>query len=213
MKNKRNKKIGKYFWYDFVKLTGFVPAWIWLRPKIIRESDNVPKRVKGGVLIASNHVTFIDPIILHLAFPHRRLHSIATKDVAKTKLRKMFFTVANCIFIDKQNFSMASLREICDYLKDEKAVVIFPESSVQEQNVVRDYKSGVVLMSLLSKKPILPVCIIRGKTKFSRIKVVIGEPVDVVSMYGPMPTMEQMDQICKMLQQKEQQLLQKYQNN
>ena len=213
MKNKRNKKIGKYFWYDFVKLTGFVPAWIWIRPKIIRESDNVPKRVKGGVLIASNHVTFIDPIILHLAFPHRRLHSIATKDVAKTKLRKMFFTVANCIFIDKQNFSMASLREICDYLKDEKAVVIFPESSVQEQNVVRDYKSGVVLMSLLSKKPILPVCIIRGKTKFSRVKVVIGEPVDVASMYGPMPTMEQMDQICKMLQQKEEQLLQKYQNN
>lgn len=213
MKNKRNKKIGKYFWYDFVKLTGFVPAWIWIRPKIIRESDNVPKHVKGGVLIASNHVTFIDPIILHLAFPHRRLHSIATKDVAKTKLRKMFFTVANCIFIDKQNFSMASLREICDYLKDEKAVVIFPESSVQEQNVVRDYKSGVVLMSLLSKKPILPVCIIRGKTKFSRVKVVIGEPVDVASMYGPMPTMEQMDQICQMLQQKEEQLLQKYQNN
>ena len=212
MKNKSNKKVGRYFWYDFVKVTGFVPAYIWLRPKIVRESDNVPKRIKGGVLIASNHVTYIDPIILHLAFPHRRLHSIATKDIARTKLRRFFFKTANCIFIDKQNFSMASLREICDHLKEEKAVVIFPESSVAEQNVVRDYKSGVVLMSLLSKKPILPVCIIRGKTKFSRVKVVIGEPIDVAAMYGSMPSMEQMEMVSKMLQQKEQELLEKYQN-
>ena len=212
MKKKRNRNIGQYFLYDFVKATGFLPAWIWLRPKIIRESDKVPKRIKGGVLIASNHVTYIDPIILHLAFLHRRLHSIATKDVAKTKLRKLFFTVANCIFIDKQNFSMSSLREICDRLREEKAVVIFPESSVHEQNVVREYKSGVVLMSALSKKPILPVCIIKGKKKLSRVKVVIGEPIDIVSMYGPMPTADQIDQVCQMLKLKTEELLNKYNN-
>ena len=166
----RKQKTKKHnFLYDFIKITGFIPALIWVRPKIIRESEKVPKRIKGGVLIASNHVTYIDPIILHCAFLHRRLYSIATKDICKTKIRKFLFTIANCIIIDKQRFAMDSLRTICEKLKEEKAVVIFPESSINSGEGVNSYKSGFVLMSFLSKKPILPVCIIKGKRKLSRI--------------------------------------------
>ena len=206
---KKQKKKSNFV-YDFLKVTGYLPCWLWLRPKIIRESEKVSKRINGGVLIASNHVTFVDPIILHCAFIHRRLYSIATKDVAQTKLRKFLFTQAHCIFIDKEKFNIESLRTICDTLKQEKAVVIFPESSINSSDGVKEYKSGFVLMSALSKKPILPVCIIKGKSKFSRIKVAIGEPIDVFSIYGAMPTPEQMDEIAKMLNEKERQLLIKY---
>ena len=118
----KKQKRKSNFIYDFLKVTGYLPCWLWLRPKIIRENEKVPKRIKGGVLIASNHVTFVDPIILHCAFIYRRLYSIATKDVGKTKLRKFLFTQAHCIFIDKEKFNIESLRTICDTLKQEKAV-------------------------------------------------------------------------------------------
>ena len=206
---KKQKKKSNFI-YDFIRITGFLPCWIWLRPKIIRENKNVPKRIKGGVLIASNHVTYVDPIILHCAFIYRRLYSIATKDICKTKLRRFLFTTANCIIIDKEKFALESLRTICDMLKQEKAVVIFPESSINSSGGVQNYKSGFILMSALSKKPILPVCIIKGKRKLSRIKVVIGEPIDISKTYGDRLTPEQMEEIAKILSEKEKQLLEKY---
>ena len=210
---KKDKKIPnkvKYnFAYDFVKVTGAIPALLWVRPKIIRLGEN-SKKVKGGVLIVSNHVTYIDPIILHCVFLNRRLYSVATKDICKTKIRKLFFSVANCLIIDKEKFAMSSLRQICDVLKQEKAVVIFPESTVNEEDNVKAYKSGCVLMALLAKKPILPVCIIKRKTWFNSTKVVIGEPIDVSAMCSAVPTMEELDAITKMLQQKEQEMLDTY---
>ena len=207
MKNKRKNNKRKYnFWYDFVKVTGLIPALIWIRPKVIRLGEE-SKKVKGGVLIASNHVTYVDPIILHCAFLKRRLFSVATKDVCKTKLRKFFFSMANCIIIDKQNFALASLREICDVLKQEKAVVIFPESSVSKEENINSYKSGFVLMSLLSKKPILPVCIIKRKRWFERMKIVIGEPINVSDICGNTQTVEELEKVSELLQQKEQEML------
>lgn len=213
MKDKRKKssKIKYNFLYDFVKVTGLIPALIWIRPKVIRMGEQ-SKKVKGGVLIASNHVTYVDPIILHCAFVKRRLYSVATKELCKTKIRKLFFTVANCIIIDKENFAMNSLRYICDVLKQEKAVVIFPESTINQEQNVKDYKSGFVLMSLLSKKPILPVCIIKRKHWYNRTKIIIGEPIDVSSMCSAMPTMEEMDAVSKLINKKEQEMLSAYQD-
>ena len=211
MKNKRKipNKVKYNFLYDFLKVTGIIPALIWIRPKVIRLGKN-SKKLKGGVLIASNHVTFIDPIILHCAFVKRRLYSIATKEVCGNKIREFLFKTGNCIIIDREKFSMASLHKIVDVLKQEKAVVIFPESSVNHGEEVQKYKSGFVLMALLSKKPILPVCIIKRERWYQRIKIVIGEPIDVSKLCSPIPTMEEMNNVSKILQEKEQEMLTSY---
>lgn len=208
-KDKKQNKSKYNFGYDFLKVTGFIPAWLWVRPKIIY-LDKSAKNIKGGVLVASNHVTFIDPIILHCALMKRRLYCVATKEVCSTKIRKFLFTTANCILIDKQNVSIGNLRQISDALKQEKAVVIFPESSINHNDGVKEYKSGFVLMSVLSKKPILPVCIIRRDKWYKPIKVVIGEPVDASKMCSAIPTMEEMEKVSEYLREKELEMLQTY---
>ena len=212
-KSKKDPNKIKYnFGYDFIKATGIIPAYIWVRPKIIREGEE-SKKLKGGMLIASNHVTFIDPVIIHLAFPKRRLYSVATKDVmGVSKLRHWFFKFTNCIFIDKDNFSTANLHTICNVLKQEKAVMIFPESKINFNEGVTEYKSGVVLMAVLSKKPIVPVCIIRSERKCGRPKVIIGEPITVKPKNGIMPTIEEINEITKMLQEREKEMVLKYKN-
>ena len=58
------------FWYDFVKVTGLIPGLIWIRPKVIRTGGKCPR---GGVLISSNHPTFLDPIILLAAIRVRNV--------------------------------------------------------------------------------------------------------------------------------------------
>lgn len=203
-KDKRKKKRESNLLYDFVKITGIVPAWFWVRPKVVSVTGQRPKKVKGGVLIAANHVTFIDPIIVHLAFWYRRLWSLATKDLFSSKFRTYFFTRCHCIIVDKQNFTVGALRGVCDRLKEGKAVSIFPEGSVNQENEdVRAYKSGAILMAHLAKKPILPVYIHKPERKFGRYHVVVGDPIDISSMCGAIPSVEDIKAASEYLQQKE----------
>ena len=106
--SKKKRRIGSNFFYDFVKITGAIPALIWIRPKVIHIGEKCPK---GGVLISSNHPTFVDPITLLTAFPRRRLHSLVTKDLYKNKLMTFMLSCMHCIQVDKDNFNMASFHE------------------------------------------------------------------------------------------------------
>ena len=89
LKDKEKKKKQGNFLYDFVKVTGAIPAMLWLRPKILYVGKK--QRIKGGVLVAANHVTFTDPVALLCTLWYRRLHSIATKDLFSSKLKNFFF--------------------------------------------------------------------------------------------------------------------------
>lgn len=198
---KKPKRIGN-FWYDFVKITGAIPALIWIRPKVIHVGQKCPK---GGVLISSNHPTFLDPIIVLVSFPWRRLHSLATKDLYKNKLLTFMFTRMHCIQVDKTNFSMTTFHEVVDRLKDGKAVVIFPEGQVNQSGgqEVQAFKSGAILMAHRANTPIVPVYIVRREKWYKTQRVVVGEPFDVKAAVGPIPTMDRVERVCAELRDKE----------
>ena len=89
--------------------TGAIPALIWLRPKI-HYPEGKPNK-KGALLVLANHRTIIDPILVQTAFPFRRMNSIATKDLFSSPAKEKFFTLMNCIKIDKDNFSTSSFHD------------------------------------------------------------------------------------------------------
>ena len=102
-KQKKTKRIN-YFLYDFVKVTGAIPALIWMRPKVIYLGEHEKQqKVKGGMLISSNHHSFVDPILIHCAFWKRRLHCLATKDLYTTKLKQFFFKHMKCICVQESH--------------------------------------------------------------------------------------------------------------
>lgn len=207
----KKKRIGNFF-YDFVKITGAIPALIWIRPKVIHIGQKCPN---GGVLISSNHPTFIDPIIILTAFPWRRLHSLATTDLFTNRMRVFMFTRMHCIPVDKTNFSMTTFHEVVDRLRDGKAVVIFPEGQVNrgDGREVQTFKSGAILMAHRAGAPILPVYIVKREKWYRTQRVVIGEPFDVKTAVGPIPTMEQMNHVTEQLREKELELKRFYEEN
>ena len=200
--SKKKRRIGSNFFYDFVKVTGAIPALIWIRPKVIHIGQKCPK---GGVLISSNHPTFMDPITILTSFPWRRLHSLVTKDLYKNKLMTFMLTCMHCIQVDKDNFSMASFHEVVDRLKDGKAVVIFPEGQVNQGDgrEVQTFKSGAILMAHRAGAPILPVYIVKREKWYRTQRVVVGEPFDVKSAVGLIPSMEKMNAVTEQLREKE----------
>ncbi len=208
-KKKQNKK--SYFLYNFVKITGAIPTLLYMRTKVITLGKTKPIKIKGGIVISSNHVSFIDPVIIHCVFGNRKLHCLATKDLFSSRLKNFFFTQMHCIKVDKDNFSMQSFHEVRDLLKADKAVVIFPEGQVNhEVGEVLAFKSGAILMAHQSNTPILPVYIVKREKWYHRQTVIVGDPLDVRSICGKMPTMDQLKKASDILREKEIELMEYY---
>ena len=69
--------------------------------------------------------------------------------------------------------------------------------------MVDNLKSGMVMMAFSSGAPIWPVYLKPRTGVFERVKVAIGEPIDVKSLLGKMPTMERINEVTAMITEKE----------
>ena len=91
---KKNRAISfRYAFFDFVRLTA-APGLLLFRPKIlyISEKAKANKKMKGGNLIISNHITMVDPMYLMLGLWRRRHHFVATKELFAGKFKHWLFT-------------------------------------------------------------------------------------------------------------------------
>ena len=199
----------RYLPYDFTIISG-CPAFLWYRPKRIYISKEAKKRVKGGMILISNHISLRDPIYLAVGYPWRRHNFVATKELFCTKARRWFFgKLMHIIEIDRDNFSINSFKEIVKRLKEGRMVTLFPEGHVNtnKDGSLNEFHSGMVMMAIKGKAPILPIFIKKKPKLGSRLIVGIGEPIDV-NQYksGPVPTMEDIEKISKMLEEQTKQL-------
>ncbi|MGN0374093.1 MAG: lysophospholipid acyltransferase family protein [Butyrivibrio sp.] len=213
-KPKKNKKpifSLKFLLYDFVKITGAIPALIWIKPRITYENAAARKRIKGGGIIISNHTGFTDPVKLHCAFWYRRFYLLAIKDLFYTKLKNFFFTHMLCLPVDKENFSMNTLNAVADVTQKGYFVGIYPEGRiVRDEGSVGDFKGGAVMMALRSGVPIIPVYCLPYKGFFSFTDIIIGEPIDVKALCGPIPSLDKIEEVTRSVRDKELELIQIY---
>ena len=202
-KNKKKWRPFANFCYDFVKITGAIPILLWMRPKIYYPFGK-PKK-KGALLVTANHRSMLDPIVVHLCFPERRLNCLATKDLYKTKARERFFKQMHCIVVDKENFSLASFHDVVDCLQKDKVVVIFPEGGLNHDrtDTIHTFKSGAVLMAHRAGARILPIYIVKREKWYQRQRIVMGQPIDISELLGKMPSMRDLTEASDILRNKE----------
>jgi len=207
-KNKKRKNPFRYWFFDFVKITAAIPTILFLRNKYIYENKNAKKKIKKGALVCSNHTSTIDPVVLHTALWYRRAHTVAMKELFEGKKSRWFFRHVLCIPIDRENMNISSFKEIISTLKEEKVVCIFPEGHINNNTDTVDFfKSGVVLMAIKGKVPIVPVYIVKREKWYKRQVVVVGEPIQIPE--GNL-NINQIDEISKNLRKKEESLKELY---
>ena len=196
----------RYFFVDFVRVTGAIPTLLWYRPKIIYENKTAKKKIKGGALVISNHNCFFDPVYVMLALWYRRHHFIINKEFYETKA-KWFLNHVLCIPIDTKNIGFQTMKVINDHLTSGDLVSMFPEGHINDgSGEMRQFKSGMVLMSMRAKVPIVPIYVCEHKPRSSRLRVVIGEPIDINQMYAGRPSMAEIEEITNRLFDKENEL-------
>ena len=206
----KKPKKKSYFFYNFVKITGF-PAAIAFRPKVLQMGSIMPKDVTGGAIITANHSSWFDPVFFLSVFWRRHIHAVTTKDLYRSKFSKFFFNHCHCIQVNKENFSMSCFHQVKETLNEDELVLIFPEGQLNtNKEDMLTFKSGAILMAHATNKPIIPMYVYKGKKLFNRFIGVIGDPINVRELCGPFPTLEKINEISELLKAKEEELKEFY---
>lgn len=166
------------------------------RPWVTGE-ENIPR--KGAVILASNHLSFIDSVFLPLMV-ERRVTFLAKSDYytatgIKGWLIKNFLKAAGMLPIDRSGgkASEASLNTGLGVIRRGEMLGIYPEGTRSPDGKLYRGRTGVARMVLEGGVPVVPVAMIdtekvmpigRRLPKVRRIGIVIGEPLDFSRFEG-----------------------------
>ncbi|MDD2708487.1 MAG: MFS transporter [Verrucomicrobiae bacterium] len=114
--------------------------------------ENLPK---GGALLACNHVSYIDAIVLQTVCP-RPIRFVAYEGFHRKWYLGWVFRILNVIPISSKHAKDA-IRHVADALKDGELVCIFPEGQLTRTGALMGLRKGFELMSRHGNAPVVPI--------------------------------------------------------
>lgn len=117
----------------------------------------------GQYLLASNHRTVIDPLIVEVATQDSNItgHWIAKKELYNSIFFGLFVRNGGTILIDRDASQMGGFfGDIKACVKGGDSIYIFPEGTRNKSNsVIAEFKEGAQIIAMKNRLPILPVFI------------------------------------------------------
>ncbi len=177
-------------WFkDFAGLTFYYTAKIFVRAFFtiynrieVRGLENVPR--KGPLVVASTHHSNLDPPAIGCVFP-RKLYYMAKAELFKNKFFGWLIKSLGAIPLPRQQkqASVSAIKTAIKCLKNNSAVIIFPEGGRGPEGVLRPLEPGVVFISQKADAPILP-CVIKGTSKAMPIGASYIKPTKIRIVFG-----------------------------
>lgn len=171
---------------------------IW-RPQV-EGRDNVPKT--GGVLIASNHLSFVDSVVIPMVSP-RKVVFLAKAEYFTGKgpkgiASRTWFNAMGMIPVEREDSRAAvnSLDQALQVLRDGEAFGIYPEGTRSRDGRLYRGRVGVAHLAMQAGVPVVPVGITGtpdvmpiGSNRPRRAKVTVkfGDPLRFGDDFKSMP--------------------------
>ena len=122
----------------------------------VRGQEHVPAR--GPFIVASNHISFLDPPLLGVACP-RRLRFLARSDLFRKPLLGLYLRSVGVIPLKRGEADLAAMRAALVRLERGEGVAIFPEGNRQLTGRLGTARRGVGLLAVAAQAPIVPVLV------------------------------------------------------
>ncbi len=138
--------------------------------------ENLPEY--GGFILASNHITALDPVIIAIGCK-RSLHFMAKNELFKYKLVGWFLTQLNAFPVDRTKFDEDAINYAIDVVNQGDVLGIFPEGTRSPDFTPKKGKGGTCYIAKVCKCDVVPVSIYTcDKAKFgTRLTVRYGKPI------------------------------------
>lgn len=150
----------------------------------VRGVENIPD--EGGVMIASNHASYLDPPLVGAGYRGRPVHFMARNTLWKPGFGKWWMDSVGCIPVSRGTGDRRALTMTIRFLKEGKVVSMFPEGTRTEDGELQEAKGGIGFIIEKSGCVVVPAYIdgsyeahAKG-TKFIKplkLKITYGKPI------------------------------------
>jgi 1-acyl-sn-glycerol-3-phosphate acyltransferase len=147
--------------------------------------ENLPQ--KGRIIVASNHISNIDPPAI-LSFINKIRNdttALAKKELFDKPFLGWFLRKMDMIDVDRENADISAIKRSVRALQADRCLLIFPEGTRAKNGEKLQPKTGISYLAKKTKSKILPVRIFNDKNglKLGKIIIVFDKPVDT-DMYN-----------------------------
>lgn len=161
---------------------------------------NVPRT--GGVILASNHLSFADSVVIPSVSP-RPVHFLAKSDYftgrgLRGSAQRMWFEGMGMLPVDRDDpqAALASLDTALEVLRSGEAFGIYPEGTRSRDGRLYRGRTGVAHLALTAGVPVVPVGL-RGTDRLQpidaslprlvKVSISFGEPIAVAGRFDGVP--------------------------
>jgi 1-acyl-sn-glycerol-3-phosphate acyltransferase len=143
--------------------------------------ERVP--ASGPVLFVSNHQSFFDPILVGYGMP-REVDYMARDTLFNNRIFGRIIRSFNAFPVKRGEADLAAIRETLRRLRDQRAVLLFPEGTRSLDGRISEFKPGLALLARKANCPIVPVIVDGAYDAWPRSSPVPIPLVPVHVMYG-----------------------------
>jgi 1-acyl-sn-glycerol-3-phosphate acyltransferase len=183
-----------------IRFAAFVLTRIVYRFRV-RGDAHIP--AEGPAILVSNHVSFVDPVLLMSASP-RPIRFIMDHAIFRIPVLGWFFRLAKAIPIAPQKVDPVAYQQAFarakEVLDDGDLLCIFPEGAITRDGALAEFKGGVMRLLASNPVPVVPIALQnvwgsffsraggRAMTRpfrrgvFSRIGLVAGAPLPAAAV-------------------------------
>jgi 1-acyl-sn-glycerol-3-phosphate acyltransferase len=121
----------------------------------------VPKR--GGLLILSNHLADVDPVVIWYA-SRRPIHFLAKSELFEMRFLGNFIRRCKAFPVKRGEPDRQAIKHAVKLLKAGECVAVFPEGQLSEDGLLQPILPGAGLIAKMAGVPIL-CCGLRGTNR------------------------------------------------
>ncbi len=120
---------------------------------------NVPNPERlTGVLIASNHQSYLDPVLIGIAL-QRPVHYLARRSLFRVPGLSVAIRLLGAHPVSQDRIDGAAVRTILRLLRRGEALLLFPEGTRTSDGSLKVFEPGVGAIAARFGVPVLPVCV------------------------------------------------------
>jgi 1-acyl-sn-glycerol-3-phosphate acyltransferase len=159
-------------------------------------AHHVPK--EGAVIVASNHVSNLDPPVVGIGFWRPGTY-MAKEELFRNRFFAWFISKLGAFPVKRGAGDRAALKKALEFLEEGRALVMFPEGTRSETGELQPPEMGVAMIAYRSGAPVVPVYVSGtnqvmpkgGGIRRAPVSVTYGEPLRFVAPEGSRPGREE----------------------
>lgn len=160
-------------------ILGYPLQWLFFKKKIYYADKKNTHIYKGGKLIISNHYNMFDYVLTSFIVFPRKLNVVCAEYPFKYAIARFGMKFFGAIQANRVTKNMKFMWESAEAIKRGELVQIFPEGRNTPDGKIHDFKHSYIVIAHMAKAPIIPIVTDGNYGIFKRVRVMIGEEIDV----------------------------------